>query len=262
MGMGVRFPARTPVRARMLALLAALSVTGTWTAEAAPAAQGRKADFLFGAPRGHVGIRGGFFLAAENSDVFDFFSGLLTVDSGAFSAPSIGFDVGLRVHPRVDVVFGLDFSRTSVSSEYREFVEDNDLPILQETRLTATPITGSAKLYLMAPGREISRHAFVPRAVVPYLGGGGGLVWYKLEQGGDFIDFVDLSIFTDRFQSDGFGLEYHAFGGVDVRVHPRLFLSIEARYLWADAGLDGDFIGFEPIDLSGLRSTVALNLSF
>jgi hypothetical protein len=32
--------------------------------------------------------------------------------------------------------------------------------------------------------------------------------------------------------------------------------------MWADAGLSEDFVGFDPIDLSGLRLTAGINFSF
>jgi hypothetical protein len=225
-------------------------------------AQERKSDFLFGPPRGHVGVRGGWLFASAGSDVFEFFTSNLTVESGAFSAPSIGFDIGYRLHPNVDILFGVDFTQPSPTSEYRDFVEDNGLPILQETKLSAVPVSGSVKLYPASRGREISRYAFIPRAVVPFVGGGAGVMWYKLEQEGDFVDFRDLAIFSAYLESKGIGLSYHAFGGVDIHLHGRMFLSVEARYVWAEAELGTDFVGFAPIDLSGLRSTVAFNLFF
>lgn len=221
-----------------------------------------KSDFLFGPPRGSLGVRGGVFLARSNSDVYDFFTELLTIEKGDFDAPAFGVDVAVAVHRRIDVLVSLDFSRTQTTSEYREFVEDNDLPIVQATKLTVLPLTASAKLYLGPRGREVSRYAFVPARLRPYAGAGGGLVWYRLEQSGDFVDIVDLSIFNAVLRSSAWGLAGQAFGGVEVGLTPRIFLSFEVRYLWADADLSGDFVGFTPIDLSGLRATGGVHVSF
>jgi hypothetical protein len=52
------------------------------------------------------------------------------------------------------------------------------------------------------------------------------------------------------------------FGGVDFNLVPRVFLTIEARYSWADAALREDFVGFEPIDLNGLRTTAGIDVLF
>ena len=42
-----------------------------------------------------------------------------------------------------------------------------------------------------------------PHMVVPYIGGGGGFLWYEMSQTGDFVDFVDNSIFADTLVSSG-----------------------------------------------------------
>jgi opacity protein-like surface antigen len=229
---------------------------------AAAAAQDPSADFLFGRPRGSLGARGGWQMAAASSDIYDFFSEELTIEKDDFDSFVFGMDGSFAVASRVDVVAGFEFSQASVSSEYRDFVDENDLPILQETRLTIVPVTLSVKLYLTPRGREVSRYAYVPAKVRPYVGGGGGFVWYELEQAGDFIDFVDLTIFTSAFHASGWGFASQAFGGVEVSLTPRWFLSVEGRYLWSDADLEGDFLDFEPIDLSGARIGAGIGFSF
>ncbi len=219
-------------------------------------------DFLFGLPRGAFSIRGGYMSASASSDVYDFITETLTIDKGDFSAPTFGLDVALVVHPRIDVLVGFEYSKSTTESEYRDFEEDDGSPINQRTELSIFPFSGSVKFYVTPRGRDISRFAFVPSKARAYVGAGGGLVWYRLAQIGDFVDFVDLSIFTGEFQSTGFGTEAHAFVGVDVQLKPAVYLSFEGRYMWADAGLSGDFVGFDPIDLSGLRITAGVNFSF
>jgi hypothetical protein len=222
----------------------------------------REPDFLFGSPRGFVGVRGGGQIAASGSDIYDFFTGLLTLDKSDFNAALLGIDVGIAVHPRVDVVFGFELSQGGGSSEYREYVDTDDLPITQETKLRVVPITGSVRLYLTPRGRQISRFAFVPSKVRAFVGGGGGLVWYELLQTGDFVDFVDLSIFTSTLRSSGVGFGAQAFGGVEVALGTRWFLSFEGKYLWSKADLGEDFVSFEPIDLSGARVSAGINFNF
>jgi hypothetical protein len=51
-------------------------------------------------------------------------------------------------------------------------------------------------------------------------------------------------------------------GGVDVRLRRRLFLSIDARYLWGSAKLGRDFEGFAPMDLAGLRLGTGIDVLF
>lgn len=233
-------------------------------AAGAAEAQERDADFLFGKPRGSVGARGAWMISTAPSDneIYAFLTDELTIDLSDFDTFLFGMDAGFSVSSRVDLVAGFEISRASMSSEYRDYVDENDLPILQDTKLTIVPVTLSAKLYLTPRGREVSRYAFVPSKVRPYVGGGGGFVWYELEQVGDFVDFVDLTIFPSAFRSSGWGFVTQAFGGVEVGLTPRWFLSVEARYLWSDADLGDDFVSFEPIDLSGARIGGGIGFTF
>ena len=111
-------------------------------------------------------------------------------------------------------------------------------------------------------GREVSRYAWIPSAFVPYVGGGAGFMHYQLKQYGDFVDFADLSVFTDYFSSDGYAPSAHVFGGTDVQLYRILFLTFEGRYVWANAKLGKDFIDFDPIDLAGFRLSTGVNVRF
>ncbi len=243
------------MRIQWVLVLAVVVVAPTAYAQEEP-------DFLFGAPRGAFAIRGGYVSASANSDIYEFFSEDLTVESKDFNALVFGIDVALALHPRLDVLAGFEYTRAAVDSEFREFEEDSGAPIAQTTELRTVPLTGSIKLYLTSRGREISRFAFVPSKARPYVGAGAGLIWYRLEQTGDFVDFVDLAIFPGAFRSTGWGTEAHVFGGLDLRLSPKWYLSLEGRYVWADADLSEDFVGFDPIDLNGLRITVGFSYSF
>ena len=234
----------------------------TTEATAAQRDDDRDPDFLFGPPRGWVGVRGSWFFARADSELFDFTRDLLTIEENDFDAPVVGFDVGLAINPRLDAVFAVEFGRASVGSEYREFVDENDVPITQETRLTDVELSGSLKSYLTSRGREVGQYAWIPSAATPYVGGGGGFLWYKFAQSGDFVDFVDLSVFTSTFESSGWTLAAHVFGGADIKLSRKLFLTTEARYRWADAALERDFVGFDSIDLTGLKVTAGVFLLF
>jgi hypothetical protein len=87
-------------------------------------------------------------------------------------------------------------------------------------------------------------------------------LWYKFEQSGDFVDFVDLSVFKDYFSSSGVTPSAHVFGGTDLHLYRIMFLSIEGRYVWANAKLGTDFIDFDPIDLAGFRLSTGFHVLF
>lgn len=241
------------------------------TAQAAPGEQDASApsqvarkspDFLFGRPDGSIGVRGSWIFTRAGSDWYEFVTDQLTIDDGAFNAPAFTFEVGFLVTPRFDILAGVDISGASTTSEYRRFVDNNRLPITQKTELRGTTISGSVKYALIARGREVGSVAWVPSSIVPYVGAGGGAHWYKLTQQGDFVDYVDLSVFTDLFSSSGWTPSAHVFGGADIKLHKRLYLAVEARYEWAAGDLGADWIDFDPIDLSGLHVGTGINVVF
>jgi len=221
-------------------------------------------DFLFGSPKGMVGVRSGWVFASAKSDLFTFVQRHLTVDRKDFNAPAIGVDVEVAMAPRLSAIGGFDFARTSKDSEYRDFVDNQRLPITQTTTLSEMNLSGSLKFAITPRGREISSRAFIPAAVTPYVGAGGGMLRYQFLQFGDFIDVdsTNSDIFADTFRTAGWTPSAHVFGGVDVRVYKRLYLSGEGRYLWSSATPDRDFIDFDPIDLAGFKATAGVHYMF
>lgn len=219
-------------------------------------------DFLFRRPRGLFSIRGGFLSPRENSDLFEFLRDQLTIDKGNFGSPSFAVDVGYSLTPRFDIVGGFDLARQTVDSEYRDFVDNNLLPIQQQTSLRQNSFTGTARFALLPRGRSVGTYAWIPTRVQPWVGAGGGIIFWEFAQAGDFVDFEDLEVFTDSFQSSGASLGGHVAGGVDIQMYKRLFLATEARYIWASGTLSNDFVGFDPIDLSGFRISAGINFVF
>jgi len=218
--------------------------------------------FLFRQPRGSVDIRGGFDFASAGSDVFDFITEHLTVDHRDFSAPTFVFDVTYKVSPRLDAVFGLATSGSSTHSEFRNFIDNNDLPIEQTTSFHRVPLTASLRVYLTSPGRSVGRYAWVPKRFAPYVGGGGGAMWYRLRQEGSFVDFDTLDVFDARLESDGWAPTLHGFAGTEISLSPRFAVSVEGRYQWAHADLSADYAGFDRIDLSGFSLTTGIAIRY
>ena len=248
------------MRAHLALSLAIVVVCAT-----AASAQDQNPDFLFGSPRGSVGLRGSWLFARAGSDLFDFVEQTLTIDRKDFNAPAFAADLGITVTPRVDAVFGVDVSQASVASEYRHFVDNNRNPITQHTRLREVSLSGSIRVAILPRGRAISRLAWIPSRISPYAGAGGGAVWYEFTQSGDFIDAFappPQPVFSDAFTSQGWTPSAHAFGGVDIKLSRIWFLAVEGRYLWASAKLGRDFQDFDPIDLAGLRLSAGVNVLF
>lgn len=225
-------------------------------------AQGSGDGFLFTEPKGSFELRGGFAHANANSDIFSFTTNQLTVDRRDFSGFTIGADLGFRVAPRFDVVVGGSYAGTSTPSEFRDFVDQNDLPIEQTTTFQRVPLSASVKAYLTPRGRAIGHFAWVPTRLAVYVGGGGGAMWYRFRQRGDFIDFATNDVFSDQFTSSGWTPEAHAMAGLDFSLSPRFALTTQGRYTWARADMSQDFQGFHKIDLSGFAVTAGLAVRF
>ena len=232
------------------------ALAATFALAASPAlAQGAGRGFLFRPPNGAVSIRTGYDRASAGSDLFTFVTDQLTVNPNDFNAIAFAFDLDYRLTPRLDAVFGVGSSRTTTKSEFRHWVDNNRQPIEQSTEFQRVPLTAAVKAYLVPPGRSIGHFAWVPARIAPYVGAGGGVMWYRFQQRGDFIAFDTLKVFTDEFDSNGWTPIVQALGGVEVSLASRLAIATEARYEWARAHLGRDFSGFDRIDLSGVSFT-------
>jgi hypothetical protein len=227
-----------------------------------PATDFGSPDFLFGRPRGSVGVRGNWLFARAKSDWYSFVTDQLTLGRKDFNAPGIATDVGLAVSRRADAVFGVEFNQAKTGSEYRDFVDNDRLPINQTTRLRTAVLSGSLKFALVERGIDVSRLAWVPKHIVPYVGAGGGALHYNLRQFGDFVDFRTSHIFASTLTSSGWAPTAHAFAGVDVRVLKRLYVTLDGRYQWSNATLGNDWVDFEPIDLSGFKLAAGASVIF
>ncbi len=248
------------ISARRTALLGVLALT---SAARVVSAQSHGEGFLFKKPSGSFSIHGGYALARAGSDVFSEATSQLTLDKRDFSSFTVGGDISYAATPRFDVVFGGAFSASSKDSEFRDWVDNNDDPIEQSTEFKRVPLTLSLKYYVAERGRAVSQFAWIPARYSPYIGVGGGAMWYRFRQNGDFVDFEDLDVFSAELQSSGWTPTGHAMAGLDYTVGPWLALTFEGRYSLAKARLDPDaFEGFEKIDLSGFVGTVGFKVRF
>lgn len=254
-------PLVTQLRAAGRTLLAAAALLSVASAPAR-AQLGAGDGFLFRTPTVRLGLTAGLSAPRARSDVFDFITEELTLGRGDFSAPAFSLSASFRVAPRVDVGLSTDFAGRTADSETRNFVGEDNLPVLQSTTLSRATVMATARLSLAAEGRAIGRYAWIPNRVVPFVGAGAGPVWYRLRQSGEFVDAQTLDIFEDEFESSGWSLGAAGFGGADISVTPRYGITVEGRYLWAKGAMNGDFSTYNKIDLSGYNASIGLFVRF
>jgi hypothetical protein len=246
-------------RRHLIGALSAILVAGLALPGAA-AAQG--SGFSFNPPKVTLGLRLGYSLPSAGSEIFDFTQENLTVDKSDFNAVYFGGEFGVWIIEHLDVALGLGYERSDTRSEFKDWVGDDDLPIEQNTRFTRIPLTVGVKAYPWERGRRIGSLAWIPKRWAPYLGAGAGVLWYRFEQIGEFVDFETFDIFYDEFESRGSSLLAYLSAGVDVSLGTRWLVTGEARYAWASAEMERDFVGFDKIDLAGFRATAGFSVRF
>ena len=201
-------------------------------------------------------------MPSANSDVFSYTTSNFTMNRGDFSALDLGADLAFTIVPRLDLVLDVSYSGMNKGSEYRNFVDNKQLPIQQSTSFQRTPVTVNARYYLTERGRQIGHYAWVPSRIVPYVGAGAGVMNYEFYQKGDFIDISTLAVNPDALHSGGWAPMGQVFAGAEWSMGPGWALRTEARYLTSSATLSSDFVGFHRIDLSGMTTSVGFFVRF
>ena len=248
-----------------LSTLAGLALLAT--AGADPAAAQRGSGFLLGTPKVSMTFKAGFAQpraggGGDTQSLWDFTREQLTIGNRDLGGASIAGEIAVRTSERLDLTFSLGHTISATRSEFRDWVDMDDLPIEQTTEFSTLPLTVGFKSYLFDRGRALGRFAYIPRKWNPYVGAAGGFVWYRFEQFGDFVDYETLDIFSDRFLSTGRGMTLHLLGGMDVAVSKHIMLVGEGRYAFASAPLDSDFVGFPNLDLAGFQVTAGISLRY
>jgi len=219
-------------------------------------------DFLFGHPRASISFNGTWVVPRAGGDLFTFVGNQLTINRSDFRRTGFTGAVGIRVTPQLDVVSDVEISARSIGSEYRQYVKADRSEITQTTKFNQAAVAVGARYFPIGRGQDISKYAFLPRRVVPYVGAGASFTHYTFSQVGDFVDYVDLSIFSHSFSSDGWAVGPHVDTGADVQIWRMFFVNVGARYGWGHAKLSSDFVGFDGIDLSGFRSSTGITIVF
>ncbi|CAN5305536.1 hypothetical protein BH09GEM1_BH09GEM1_18180 [soil metagenome] len=224
-------------------------------------AQSSGDGYMFHTPQGRLTLRTGYDHANAGSDVFTQSTDLLTLKKSDFSGITVGAEAAYSLGSRLDLSADLAFTHKTKGSEYRYLIDNKNQPIEQSTTFDRVPLTVNARFYLTEPGRSIGKLAWIPNKVVPWVGAGAGMMWYRFQQEGDFVDYQTNNVFTaqgDAFNAADWTGMYQAMAGADFSLSPHVALRLDSRYVWAKAPLSRAFSGFDRIDLSGVQGTFGL----
>jgi opacity protein-like surface antigen len=238
-----------------LAIALALAVHGT-----PAAAQLAGNGYLFHAPHATITVRGGYARPTAGSDVFDDVTSQLSLDKSDFGSLSVGADVAFGITERLDLTLDAGYSRSNRKSDFRDFIDNNNLPIEQTTSFERIPLTANLKFNLASPGQRIGQLAWIPSRVVPYVGAGVGVMHYRFKQEGDFVDFNTNAVFPATFDGQDWAFIEQAMAGVQYNFTPMLGLTLDARYLHGRGDLGQAFRDYDKIDLSGATASVGLSV--
>lgn len=253
----------TPARFARSALTG-LALVGLAGIAPLAAQQGAGEGFLFRPPPGTLTLYGGYAAPFARGGVFDLTTENLTVDRADFRSGSFGMDLSFTVRPRAELVFGFQRATSRTPSEFRDWVDNNNAPIEQVTRLQTMPLTASVRWYLKDRGRRIGTVAWVPATFVPYVSAGGGVVNYRFEQFGDFVDTTTLNIFPAQLRTSGWSAAAQLGAGAQWNLNQRWLVTGELRYLHARGKPDefgSDFSGYD-VNLSGVSTLVGITVRF
>jgi len=226
----------------IFALAAALLLA---TAAQAQSGYGRSSD-------NSLRFRLGLFTPDGESSYWDDNFDVFTGEPEDLQGAVLGIDFLYGLGPGGILLSG-DFYEGEDDLAYLDFVDGSGFDILHTNRLSINSLTAGYMLRF-APGARIS----------PYVGAGGGVYFWELEEEGDFIDFfvAPPELFNARFSDDGEAFGWYWLAGLELDFGPQWAAFVEARGTDADDELSGDFEDFGEIDLSGLNVSGGVSYSF
>lgn len=240
--------------------VAALTIVLTGGALRPASAQSSGDGYRFRAPEARLTLRGGYALPQASSDLFDFTFEQLTLKRTDLGSFTLGAELAIPVSDRWELGADVSYMRAHKNSSFRHYVDNNDREIEQSTTFERFPLMLNAR-YLLAPaGRSIGKLAWIPTHIVPWVGGGGGAMYYRFNQKGDFVNYQNFNVFADQLSSDAWAPALQGIGGFDLTLTPTLAITTEARYIWSKGDVRSDYQGFNKIDLSGASATVGLTI--
>src|SRR6185295_2744668 len=165
---------------------------------------------------------------------------------------------GIDYHVELGDHLGLMFSGSTYQGQadpsYRDFTDSRGGEVSHTATLDIASLTAGLVFHLT--GRNA--------AFRPYVGAGGGLYAWRLEEDGRFIDFTPPppTIFRADSVAEGEAYGYYGLAGFEVPVGRSWSFFAEGRWHQVDDELGDDFATFGTIDLSGRDVSAGVSYRF
>lgn len=189
--------------------------------------------------------------ARDANDVLVVNRGYLLFNLEDFQGATFGGDWSVALGQFFEVGAGVGYYRHTVPAVYADWVNADGSEIEQDLSLRIVPVTAIVKILPLGAKRGFQ----------PYVGGGLGVYFWHYSETGDFVDFVDNSIFHDQFTADGTSLGPVAVFGARGRVSRTATLGVEGRFQWGQGNLSQDFLS-DKIDLGGFSILATFGYRF
>jgi hypothetical protein len=214
---------------------------------------------------GQFRLRMGLFAPRGDSNFWDEDFSVFTGSKSDFNDLAFGGDLLWSLNPYASVMVSLSTYEGRANQFYRPLpggfvpTTDQGFPLTSvghSSRLGVTPLTVGFVFY--PAGRR--------SPVIPYLGIGGGLYFWRWTESGQYCDgsVSPCAEFSDEFKSDGVEAGWFAVGGLDFPVRPTWSLFVEGRVHQSTATLSTDVAlnGADRLDLSGTEFTAGFAWRF
>lgn len=230
----------------LIAFAAALLAAPSWAQVGSPYRSAGERNFLR--------VQAGLFQPDGDGNYLPEKALEFTGNADDFEDVSIGIDYLRLLGDRTALQVSGNFFEGQADQAYLDFVDDRGRDIFHTTTLEVSSVNLGLLFYLASRGS----------AVVPYVGVGGGLYSWRLEESGEFIDFglFEPEIFAGTFFDEGETFGYHYLLGLDIPLGQQFSIFAEGRWQEAEDDLAGDFQGFGTLDLSGREIRAGAAWSF
>lgn len=165
-----------------------------------------------------------------------------------------GVDYQLALNPHVALLFSGSSYEGQLRQSYLDFTDSRGDEISHQATLEIASLTAGVVFHLT--GRNA--------VIRPYLGAGGGLYAWRLEEDGRFIDRTPPppTIFRADSVAEGEAYGYYGLAGFEVPIGRSWGFFAEGRWHKVDDELTDDFSDFGTIDLSGRDVSAGVSYRF